>query len=304
MKIKRCFNLVLVLTGMVVFICLLCFYHARHQARSFRRDSELQASREFHGNVAPRLVPMDESAWLRRYAKEEVALSKTELQEWIEKDHAQLPEVRKRFCDILTGVPYACTNGTVGTVSELLARIEEVMNVQRSHVGRRELLHSLLGQGWKSRLSLNWFESCPEQDRSLALRRWYEIRCQLADWLWSKGNAAVDAAEMDVQTYSLLRRFSDKSWLAAEGEPRKTVNTLIESWKDVRCDQPDSNLHRAHLVGEEFYRSFFQSRVENGDTNLIKTINRHYRYHLSIARNILGREPQWMTRELSPNQSH
>ena len=54
-----------------------------------------------------------------------------------------------------------------------------------------------------------------------------------------------------------------------------------------------SNFCRSHEYWEDRYHRFYEERVRRGETHWLRALSGYYRFHLELAREILGRNPVW-----------
>ena len=281
--------------GLLVVVGSACVLYARRQGRvssQQRLTSENDSWRRSHPPVSP--VGYPSRSWKSRYGGKEPDTRTQEGKRALDAERERLPRALAEFRRLLDGLPAATLMGDASGVDEFLTRTARLLDGFVCHELRGELLDDVKWmKNGSGRLTPPLDRIVNEADASEVLRRFYRVRCALADMLWIRCGDEYAAAQSDYRCYHMLqecrRIYNRKGWRGAV----QTADSLMEAWRNERCDNPDSNFRRAHDYCEEVYHACFEERIKKGEENVLKAWCDHYRFHLGVARSILKRDPQW-----------
>lgn len=267
-----------------------------HLATLRQQMREHESWEHGHPPMAPVVYPSQR--WKNRYGKEEPDRRTEKGKVALDADMKRLPQALAEFRSLLDGLPLASLGPDASGVDVFLERTARLLDGFVFHEFRGEVLNDVKWmKDGNGRLTPPLDRIVNEVDAGEVLRRFYRVRCTLADMLWIRCGDEYAAAQSDYRCYHMLeecrRVYNRRGWHDAV----QTADSLMEKWREERCDKPNSNFHRAHEYCEEMYHACFEARVKRGEVNVLKAWSDHYRFHLGVARSVLKRDPQWAPRE-------
>lgn len=275
---------------LVVFLALI-FASCQRESPSAEASERKVPEAALPANVdaAP---PRDFSAWRKEYGEEIPDSSTSEGQSKIKSDREKLPEALAEFWKMMDALPDVYTNKCDAAEESFLINVNRLLQPFARSPRSKILLSIKWGTCGKTMEAILRRTSV-DKDRVLVVERYYRISCALVDMLWTRAGMEYEAAEADYKVFLSLqarKRFAQQNGFS---EVDKALTNCLDEWKRLRCDSERSNFCRSHLYWEERYRLYYEKRVQKGERNWLTFLSDRYRFHLSLAREILGRDPQW-----------
>lgn len=265
----------------------------RHDSFRVRQERERKETEEFMRTHQISLPGRDFRNWLTAYGAHEPDPATPAGRRALAEERTRLGEAETAFVRLMEHLPTVWQSADDASVAAFLGDVEHLPD-GFSRAACASILSPVRGGVGKRRKMLeNMLERTEAANRGAIVTGYYQVFCSLVDMLWTKCGLEYEAAEADYRIYETLDKLARFAGRAHMDDVEAATRRCIENWKQTRCDSASSNFCRSHEYWEDRYHRFYEERVRRGETHWLRALSGYYRFHLELAREILGRNPVW-----------
>lgn len=286
-------KVVLFASAAVTVIAVGVLQKIRHDSFRVRQEREKKETEEFMRTHQIRLPGRDFRNWLATYGEHEPDPATPAGRKALAEERERLGAAETAFVKLMESLPTVCQSADDSGAAAFLSDVEHLLE-GFSRAACARILSPVRGDVGKRRKMLeNMLERTEAAKRRVVLTGYYQVFCSLVDMLWTKCGLEYEAAEADYRIYETLDKIARFAGRAHMDDVEAATERCIENWKQTRCDSASSNFCRSHEYWEDRYHRFYEERIRQGETHWLRALSGYYRFHLELAREILGRDPVW-----------